>query len=249
MIYDFRNRFNQKAKVLAHLEQAKYPRVLDVGGILHPWARKYVTHYVDLLEKDYVAINDPHTYDDDFKKAGYFQADIGNPFTWDAIKDDVLKNGKFDFAICCHVLEHVPEPSFGISFLTSIAKQGFVSVPSKYIELERGSQFTEEGLERCGVTGFWRGAHCHKWILSLRNDFAEPTLMFWPKYGFLEYLKGLDDWVLPMLALNGEERPGDLSFWYKGSISHQIITDDFLMDDVNPQNACDLYREELKKGL
>jgi SAM-dependent methyltransferase len=246
-MYD--NRGQQKQQVLNYLDLKKYKRVADVGGILHPWARKYVSHYVDLLELDYVKLNDPIIWDHDLERAKWFYCDIGNPFTWDNVMQDVEDNGKFDFVLCCHVLEHVPDPSFAIKFLTNISKSGFVSVPSKFIELERGNQFTDEGLARCGVKGFWRGAHVHKWICSLREDCGPPAVWFWPKLGFLEYLEGLDEWVVPELAKTGGDRPGDLSFWFQDHIPYQIITDDFLMDDVNPENACELYRRELKKGF
>lgn len=249
MIYDYQNTFNQKERVLNHLETMKYRRVVDVGGVLHPWARQYVTHYVDLLELDYVKLNDPPLWDDHLKRSTGFIADIGNYRTWGPIREDVEKHGKFDFLICCHVLEHVLDPNYAIEFITTFAKRGFISVPSKYIELERGNQFTEEGLARCGVSGFWRGAHCHRWIISLKDDCQEPTLWFWPKFNFVDHIEGFDEWVYPELALTGEDRPGDLSFWFDSDIPFCMVSDDFLLDDVNPENACELYRRGLKEGL
>lgn len=252
MLREYTNRHNQRDRVLDHLSASAYSRVVDIGGVLHPWAHKHVTHYIDLLELEYVRSNDPTLWaiaHKDLERAVGLQVDIGNPRTWKPVLEEVDRYGKFDFAICCHVLEHIPEPSFALQFLASIAHRGFCSVPSKYIELEWGNQFTDEGLARCGVSDKWRGAHCHRWILSLRTDCKPVTLMFWPKFHFVDHILGIDDWVKPELALKGEDRPGDLAFWWEGEIPFQIITDDFLLDDVNPENACELYRRELRKGL
>jgi len=249
LIFDYQNRFNQKAKVLDHLKEKQYARVVDVGGVLHPWGREFVTHYVDLLELDYVKLNDPVLWDDNLENATGFIMDIGNPRTWGPVLEDVEKNGKFDFLICCHVMEHVLDPSFALEFVSTVAHRGFISVPCKYIELEWGNQFGEEGIERCGIKGRWRGAHCHRWIITLKEDCVEPTLWFWPKFNFVDHINGIDEWVKPMLELTGEDRPGDLSFWFDGDIPFCMVSDDFLLDDVNPENACELYRRGLKEGL
>lgn len=249
LIYDYTNIFNQKSKVLSHLAENKYARVVDIGGVLHPWAREFVTHYIDLLELDYIKLNDPGLWDEHMERAESFIVDIGDPATWGPVLEDVKRNGKFDFLICCHVLEHVLNPSFALEFLATVAHKGFISMPCKYIELEWGNQFSAEGLARCGVTGYWRGCHCHKWILSLRDDCKEPKLWFWPKFNFVDRIDGIDEWVLPMLALEGEDRPGDLSLWFDGQIPFCMVSDDYLLDDVNPENACELYRRGLREGL
>jgi hypothetical protein len=249
MIYNYTNKANQRTKLSAHLAENQYARVVDVGGVLDPWNREFVTHYIDLMELDYVKVNSPSLWDEHMERATGFIADIGNPRTWGPVLEDVEKNGKFDFLICCHVMEHVLDPSFALEFLASVAHKGFVSMPCKYVELEWGNQFGEEGLKRCGVNGRWRGCHCHRWIVSLKDDCIEPTLWFWPKLNFIEYLDGIDEWAEPIMAITGENRVGDLSLWFEGEIPFCIVSDDFLLDDVNPENACELYRRGLKEGL
>jgi hypothetical protein len=245
LIYNAKNKGQQKVDVLAFLAEKQFNRVLDIGGILDPWARQFVTHYADQYSSHIAEINDPTSYDEKLINSGFFQLDIADPDTWEEISKDVAEFGKFDFSLCCHCLEHVIDPRPAIKFITSFCNQGLISVPAKYVELELGNQFGEEGLERCGVVGFWRGCHCHRWILSMQQNFVgDYKLMFWPKLNILEFLKGLDDWVSPVLA----EGSGDLSFWWKDDISFCVITDE-LMDDVNPETTCEIYRHELRKGL
>jgi len=241
MLYNISNIELQRDKVLSFIRERGYKRVVDVGGGLGPWACDVVSHYVDLQSREEVL---KAGVDNEICKATYLTCDIGNPFTWTEVEKEVHDNGKFDFVICTQTLEHIGSPSIALSFLQKLGDIGFVSVPSKYIELKRGVQFTDEGLRRCKVRSRagtygspWRGFLPHKWICTVRNG----GIWFWPKLNFLEYLEELewaDNWPHDV----------ELSFWWAGDIPRFVVPDSFI-DHPDPQKACELYRKELEVGL
>ena len=49
----------------------------------------------------------------------------------------VKKSGKFDCAICTHILEDLRNPVMPLKMLPLIAKAGFVATPSDHAELAR----------------------------------------------------------------------------------------------------------------
>lgn len=241
MLYNVSNTELQREAVLSFIREQGFKRVVDVGGGLGPWACDVVTHYIDAQSREQVlAVG----VDKRICEAVFLQCDIGVPSTWSEVMYELDHNGKFDFVICTQTLEHIGTPDIAIGLLQKLGDFGFVSVPSKYTELKRGVQFTNEGLVRCGVEGRpsvegspWRGFLPHKWICTAR----EGNLWFWPKLNFLEYLGGLE-WV--------DKWPFDveLSFWWEHEIPHFVVPDSFI-DHPDPQKACELYRRELRKGL
>lgn len=246
MIYDATTSVVRRDKVIEFIKGSGFKRVVDVGGVLGPWAREVVTHYVDILDPQVLLNAYPECCDSDFMEACFYsRVDISNPNTWGKVMEYVKAKGKFDFAICSQTLEHVAIPDNALRFLESIAGEGFIAVPNKKTELTRGIQFTEEGLSRCGVRKSsqsegspWRGFLPHRWICTLRDD----AMFFFPKLNFLEYLDGIDEWI------EGGASAPELSFFWKNNIPSVVIDDGFI-DHPDPQKACEFFAEELRKGM
>jgi len=94
----------------------KKDRVLEVGGGHNPHPRSNVV--VDKFTDD-----NTHRAGDlkVLKNQQFLQADGENlPF----------KDNEFDYVICCHVLEHVPNPQKFISEQTRVASMGYIETPS-----------------------------------------------------------------------------------------------------------------------
>lgn len=63
------------------------------------------------------------------QRSGTDAARVTRPL-FDAPADDMpFADGAFDYAICSHVLEHVPDPAAVIGELTRVAKAGYIEVP------------------------------------------------------------------------------------------------------------------------
>lgn len=207
-------------------------RVIDVGGSLGFWAREVVTHYIDLIDLD-----------DSEKDKIYFWADISNPLTWKNILSYIKENGKFDYAICTQTLEHTTDINCAVSFLTRIAEKGFVSVPNKYVELKFDVAFGEEGLERCNLSGIFRGFLPHRWIFTIKEEDSIRKNVFWafPKLNFVDRL------ILPWVEENfiGSN---ELSFEWESNIPAFVVPDEYI-DHPDPEKAIKFYYKHLKGGL
>lgn len=49
-------------------------------------------------------------------------------------RDFPFEDNEFDYIICSHVLEHVPEPKYMISEITRVAKKGYIEFPTIYYD-------------------------------------------------------------------------------------------------------------------
>lgn len=193
----------ERTEVLSLLENLKGKRVLDIGGTLGNWASKYITHLVD--------VNPPNNVE----RVTYFKGDLGLPEVWNDILEDVDKNGKFDFIICTHTLEDLRNPQMVLYYMEKIGKQGFIAVPSKYVESGRwGAPF--------------RGWNHHRWIFNDENG----ELVIYPKLNFTEYLSILDH-------LGSKNTPNieELQFLWSDTIKWKTTNNDFFDDNmVNSYN-------------
>jgi hypothetical protein len=198
----------QRQQVLSLLENNKYSRVLDIGGTLDNWASKYVTHVVD--------INSPNNVENII----YFSGDLGLPEVWTNILEDVKKNGKFDFVICTHTLEDLRNPQTSLYYMEKIAAQGFIAVPSKYVESGRWGTY-------------FRGWIHHRWIFNIEDE----KLILYPKLNFTEYLS-----VLDTLASQHSKDTEELQFFWKEKIDWKTISEDFFHSD---QSIINLYNNLL----
>lgn len=215
-----------RERVLDYLRENKFESVIDLGGSMDPWAREFVTLYVDLWEPEDWLQRYPDNLEDGLvQKTPRIVGDLDDPRTWIEIFNRLDIIGKFDFAICSHVVEHLGSPLTTLEALPDIAKEGYIALPSKYTELKRGGHF-----DQC------RGLLPHRWIGTIRGG------EFWlfPKLSFIEGVEF--EWADP------EGKPGELGFRWKDDIPFNIVTDKKLCDP-DPTLAVEYYMKELKIGL
>ena len=63
------------------------------------------------------------------QRSGTAQTVVSRPLFWADGADMPFADHAFDYVICSHVLEHVPDPAAVIGELTRVAKAGYVEVP------------------------------------------------------------------------------------------------------------------------
>jgi len=210
----------EEQKVRDFLKEKKYKRVLDIGGVQRPWARPYVTHYMDPLDPNVWAKRYPEMIDyEGFWYRKFIQSAL-TPRLVEKFSSKVVDI--FDFIICSQTLEHVSNPELFLIGLTRIGFQGFISIPHKLFELKKGIHWDQP----------FRGALPHRWISVIRNE----TLIMYPKLNFIEYMKFKCD--------EKNDTIPDLSFWWKTNIPHTIV-DDSKIDFPDPQEAINFYQQEL----
>ncbi len=245
MIYDeqWEVQTDGDKRVLEYLEANSYHRCLDIGGVHRPWASKFVTTYVDMVTFEGWKKRYPDGFDiyPEVWSSKLIHGDCENDAVWRELVEDVGEHGKYDFVICSQVLEHLVNPQWFLERLPFVADEGYIAVPNKLFELGRGREFTDEGLERCGMSGYYRGAAPHRWIFTIK----EKALWGFPKLGMLEFVKfGFEDKLKHHEPFNF----GTLGFMWKDDIPVHIISD-LDIDFPDPQEAIELYRRELEHGL
>ena len=198
MIYNIENKVVQREKVLDYLSDNKFDLVADVGGSLDPWAKEFVTHYLDIVPPL-----------DRRKDAVFIWCDINWNFTI---------NTKFDFIICTQTLEHTYNPGWSVELLSTLGIHGYIDVPNKLTELSKGVAFGDEGLIRCNLTNHFRGFTPHRWVFTIKSD----ILWCFPKMNFLEYMPDIDEWI------KENPDPVALSFWWRDEIPCKMIDDTYL---------------------
>jgi hypothetical protein len=210
---------DEEEKVISFLKKNSFDKVLDIGGVQRPWARPYVTHYLDLLYPETWANRYPEMYKyEGFWNKNFIREDVNDVSIWDKL------DKPFDFVICTQVLEHLGDPKTFLLNLFKIANSGFISIPHKLFELRKGVHWDHS----------FRGALPHRWINVIRDN----KLIMYPKLSFIEYLTfDSDD--------RGLKIP-DLSFWWENSFDFNIIDDSYL-DFSDPTEAENFYRNELNK--
>ena len=196
---------------------------IDISGSLGPWANEVVLYYFN-LQKPIV------------ENRLWIPGDLDNVKMWEEVKESNLT--PFDFAICTQCLEHLCNPGIALLYLPFIAREGFIEVPSKCVELRRGGACGDEGLTRWGIKQHIRGFVPHRWIFTMR----EGRFWCWPKLPFIEQLEGLE-WA-DDLSIGSEA----LSFFWRGHIPRHMIND-ILLDFPDGESVCKLYRDELRIGL
>ncbi len=232
------NREVGENRILEYLEKEQFSGVIDIGGVQKPWASPYVSTYVDLIHPYEWAKRYPDMYDEYIWKAKMIIGNCEDPEVWDQIYKDIEKNSyRYGFAICAHLIEHLGNPGIFLDRLSSIAKEGFIATPNKYAELKRGVHFGDEGIERCGLKGHYRGFFPHRWICTIRDE----KLWMFPKLNFIEQMEF--SWENKV-----KDESRQLGFRWKGSIPYHIV-DDTILDFPDPQPGIEYYREELGKGL
>jgi hypothetical protein len=187
-------RHNEVLSYLANKE--KKPTVIDVGASYAPWCSDFITATVDLNE-----VTVPG--------AIQFRGDVNNVDVWNDVLKYVEENGKFDFCVCTHTLEDISNPILVSGMLSRIAKEGFVAVPSKFVESRRNGRP-------------YRGWLHHRWIFNNEGD----IVVAYPKLPFTEYLLCLDE-----LATGFSDEVSELSFFWKETCDIQAVNGDFFPSD------------------
>lgn len=136
----------------------------------------------------------------------HFQGNINSLHLWQNILKYVTENDKFDYCLISHTLEDLSNPVFVCRMMKLIAKQGFIIVPSKYIESTR-------------INKIWRGHPHHKWIFNFEND----NFIAYPKLNFIEYL----DYINDLENLSSKDNQ-ELQIFWENDIDLKVINDDFL---------------------
>ena len=223
-----------REEMLNYLKEKNFPAVVDIGGAMFPWAKEFVTHYMDLFDpkwyhQDLTIRNDRH-----IQNSLTFIGDICRQEFWEDVLCYTNKFGKFDYAICCHTLEDIRNPELTLKYLPHIAKEGFIAVPNKFVEMSKTVESYGE-KEGWGFTGAYRGYCHHRWIFTIIDN----KFIAIPKLNFIENLNGVDQPDPP--------GAGDLSFFWKDSIPFEFMNSDFL--GPNPPTVFDMYRKYLNEGL
>ena len=222
-----------REEMLNYLKEKQFTSVIDIGGAMFPWAKEFVSHYIDLFDpKTYH--QDPAINDKYVQASSSFVGDICQQKVWSDVLYHTEIHGKFDYAICCHTLEDIRNPELAIKHIPLIAKEGFIAVPNKFVEMSKTIESYGE-KEGWGFTGAYRGYCHHRWIFTIiDNEFIAI-----PKLNFIEYLDGIEQPDPP--------GAGDLSFFWKDDIPFEFMNSDFL--GPNPPTVFDLYRKYLNEGL
>lgn len=182
--------------VIEYIQQKKKEgpfMVLDVGGTIGGWSTPYIDALLDFQAPKEIL---PHIR--------YFQGDITHPGTWKQVHDYVEKHGLFDFSICTHTLEDIMNPGYVCEQLSKVSKEGYIAVPSKYVELSR-------------IAGPYRGYIHHRWIFVVRNH----QFIGYPKLNFIEYLH-VDE------IIKDKAYYDDLSFFWKNKIEVTYINNNYM---------------------
>lgn len=232
------------ARVLDYLRNRRFYRCIDFGGVHRPWASRHVTTYVDLVrpeewERHYPGMYGPFP---EIWTSDIIAMDCDDNATWDALKHIVDYNGKFDFAISTHMLEHLLDPGRFLESLPIVADEGYIGVPNKIFELGRGREFEDEdGIKGLHLTGSYRGAFPHKWIFTVK----EGVLWAFPKLSGLEMVDfGWEDRLKHYEPLEW----GQLGFFWEDWIGVRTVTDKDI-GSPSPQAGIAFYRKELDEGL
>jgi FkbM family methyltransferase len=176
-------------------------KVIDIGGSVDytNWSHS-VTDYI-------VEINPPPK---DISNITYFKLNVNFETEWDVLFNFVKNNGKFDFCICSHIIEDISLPQVLLQNINKIAKEGFISIFSKYREFSK-------------IEGDYLGYIHHRWIYSIKNN----KLLGFPKVNFID--------KEPNLINIGDisNNVFDLSFFWKNDIDYSFINNNYLGPTVN----------------
>ncbi len=144
-------------------ELSEYERVLDVGGWYKPAPE--ATHVVDLFpwETRYFALTLDAKEGERYTQDSWHQMDFVNPELHLPFPDKF-----FDFSICSHVLEDLPDPRYIIAEMIRVSKAGYIEVPSRLHEQTLGVR--DRAVSEVGYRH-------HHWII----DLVDGNLLFYRK--------------------------------------------------------------------
>lgn len=165
--------------------------VVDVGGAHTGWSSNIADCFIDLKHQDTEKLQ--------------FNFDICIEKNWDVVLNYVDKNGKFDFSICTHTLEDLYNPYVVLDLLPKISKQGVITTPSVFVELN----FVENKS--------WSGFIHHRYLFGYKNE----KIFLAPKLPFLE----------SMIKKVITKPDPEIRFWWEDNVPYDIFMDNYLGPD------------------
>ena len=189
-------------------------KVIDIGGSAEytSWSYPIIDYIVD--------INSPQQNKKNIK---FFKLNVNYDKDWDVLINYVNENGKFDFCICSHIIEDISLPQVLLNNLKYIAKEGFIGIPTKYIELSK-------------IEGDYMGYIHHRWIYTIKNN----ILNGFPKVNFIDYDEDL-------IKIGKKSNFIDLSFFWKNDINYNIINNNYL--GPNKPSVIQYYKELINDDI
>jgi hypothetical protein len=135
----------------------------------------------------------------------------------------------FDFVYCRHTLEDIYNPFWVCREMARVGRAGYIETPSPVAECCRGVDGGSPG---------WRGYHHHRYIIWVEDG----TLMFVPKYPFIEHLDFGEAEAQMVTILNADPIFWNTYFFWDGPLQYRV-----LQHDQEFRIAAD-YREILLKS-
>lgn len=225
MIYNVNYGDGNRKNIIEYLKKNKKENkdytVIDIGGTYEGWSWPVVDCLIDINKCP----------DDSIKQ---FQFNICDNNNWDTVLEHVKENGKFDFAICTHTLEDISSPKMVCEKISQIAKEGYIAIPSKFIELSR---LGSVGFEATINNKSFRGYIHHRWIFQIEDN----KFVGYPKLNFIE----IDDFFDKIA--NRDMKIRDLNFMWKDKLELNIVNDDFM--GPGSQEVIQMFRKGLSKKV
>ena len=192
--------------------------VLDIGGAWSGWSAPVTDLLVDIASQPRVSAT------------GVPQVlclDMCTQDAWQHLQQhiQVHRAGRpFDYVICTHTLEDLPNPDLALSLLPTVALSGVISMPCLRDEL---SAWTES------PAGTWLGYIHHRWIFDqARSSSGDIIMTLTPKLNLLEALCRIEHDHQP------DQRSQSIMYQWSGDIPH----DHLLMTRADSGSLHDRYR-------
>jgi len=165
-------------------------RVIDIGGAINSWSAPVVDTIVDINPGAKTMI-----------------MDICVSGAWDKVLNLVDHHGKYDYAICTHILEDVYDPFVTLNMLPRIAKRGIITMPSIRTELSNVE------------SSFYLGYIHHRWLFGAEDN----EMLVIPKLGMLE--------ALARNKMVYEKDVEEIWYEWEDTIPYKIFMDNYLGPD------------------
>lgn len=194
MKISFSEMHNKRKDIITHILDIKSKqsfRVVDVGGSASSWSTSIADVVVDINA----------TRKEDYK------FNICNENEWNNLLNDVNANGKFDYAICTHVIEDIANPTLLLRMLPKIAKSGIITAPCILTEISH--------IE----SPSWLGYIHHRYFVGFEND----EILLAPKMGFLE----------KNVINNNRKDKLEIIFEWDAIIQYKMLMNEYLGPTVN----------------